>query len=50
MKEGGAALNAGDFAVMDGIHHPGMVAHITGSAEPIRGQAEHAEAVAFTTA
>ena len=30
---------------MKAVHHPDMIAHVTGSAEPIRGQAVHAAAM-----
>lgn len=42
MKEGDDAFNSRDFAAMSAIHHPDMVAHVTGSAEPIHGQPAHA--------
>lgn len=42
MKHGDDAFNARDFAAMDAVHHPEMIAHVTGSAEPIRGRAAHA--------
>jgi hypothetical protein len=42
MKKGDDAFNSRDFAAMNAVHHPEMIAHITGSAEPIRGRAEHA--------
>ncbi len=42
MKKGDDAFNSRDFAAMDAVHHPDMIAHITGSAEPIRGRAAHA--------
>jgi hypothetical protein len=45
MKKGDDAFNARDFAAMKAVHHPQMVAHITGSPEPIRGQSAHAEAM-----
>ena len=45
MKKGDDAFNARDFAAMKVVHHPQMVAHITGSPEPIRGQSAHAEAM-----
>jgi hypothetical protein len=35
MKQGDDAFNNRDFAAMDAIHHPDMIAHVTGSAEPI---------------
>ncbi|MDX6333783.1 MAG: hypothetical protein QOG28_221 [Trebonia sp.] len=42
MKKGDDAFNSRDFAAMDAVHHPDMIAHITGSAEPIHGRAAHA--------
>jgi ketosteroid isomerase-like protein len=46
MKEGDDAFNRHDFAGMKAAHHPDMIAHVTGSAEPIRGRDAHAEAMA----
>jgi ketosteroid isomerase-like protein len=37
MKKGDDAFNARDFAAVDEVHHRDMVAHITGSPEPIYG-------------
>jgi SnoaL-like polyketide cyclase len=45
MKKGDDAFNSRDFAAMKAAHHPDMIAHITGSAEPIRGQPAHAAAM-----
>ena len=45
MKKGDDAFNARDFAGTKAVHHPLMVAHIMGSAEPIRGEPAHAEAM-----
>jgi hypothetical protein len=42
MKKGDDAFNARDFAAMDAVHHPDMIAHTTGNAEPIYGRAAHA--------
>ncbi len=42
MKKGDDAFNARDFAAMDAVHHPDMIAYITGNAEPIYGRAAHA--------
>ncbi len=42
MKKGDDAFNARDFAVLDVIHHPDMIAYTTGNAEPIYGRAAHA--------
>jgi SnoaL-like polyketide cyclase len=41
MKKGDDAFNARDFAGMDEIHHPDMIAHVTGNAEPIYGRVAH---------
>ena len=35
MKKGDDAFNARDFAAVDTVHHPDMIAHITGNAQPI---------------
>ena len=45
MKKGDDAFNARDFAAMDAVHHPDMIAHTTGNAAPIYGRAAHAEMV-----
>jgi hypothetical protein len=42
MKQGDDAFNRRDRAAMDAVHHPGMVAHITGNAEPLHGRDVHA--------
>jgi hypothetical protein len=42
MKKGDDAFNSRDVAAMNAIHHPDMIAHVTGSAEPIYGRASHA--------
>jgi len=34
MEQGDDAFNARDFAAVDAVHHPDMVAHIPGSAQP----------------
>ncbi len=46
MKEGDDAFNAQDFDAMKAAHHPDMIAHVTGNAEPIHGRDAHAEAMA----
>ena len=46
MKQGDDAFNDRDFAVLNAIHHPDMVAYVTGNAEPIYGSAAHAAMVA----
>ena len=45
MKQGDDAFNARDFAVLNEIHHPAMIAYVTGNAEPIYGSAAHAAMV-----
>ena len=42
MKKGDDAFNARDFEGMKAVHHPKMVAHVTGKAESIKGQPAHA--------
>lgn len=42
MREGDDAFNSRDDRGMKAIHHPDMIAHVTGSAEPIRGREAHA--------
>ena len=39
MKKGDDAFNDRDFAAIDEVHHPDMVAYITGLAEPVYGKA-----------
>jgi hypothetical protein len=46
MKKGDDAFNARDFKTVDTIHHPDMVAHITGLAEPVYGREAHSAAMA----
>jgi len=45
MTKGDDAFNARDFAAVDTVHHPNMVAHITGNAQPIYGSVAHASAM-----
>jgi ketosteroid isomerase-like protein len=45
MKKGDDAFNARDFAAVDQVHHPDMVAYIPGSPEPIYGREAHAAAM-----
>jgi hypothetical protein len=45
MKQGDDAFNARDFEGMKAVHHPAMIAHITGSADPIYGRVAHAAAI-----
>jgi hypothetical protein len=42
MKQGDDAFNSRDLAAMNATHHPDMIAHVTGSAEPIHGRSAHA--------
>lgn len=46
MQKGDLAFNARDVAGMDAVHHPDMVAHVTGSPQPLYGRAAHAAAMA----
>lgn len=41
MKKGDDAFNSRDIAGMKAVHHPDMIAHVTGSAEPIIGEPAH---------
>jgi hypothetical protein len=45
MKQGDDAFNARDFEGMKAIHHPDMIAYITGSADPIYGRVAHEAAI-----
>ncbi|MEY9862110.1 ketosteroid isomerase-like protein [Catenulispora sp. GAS73] len=45
MKQGDDAFNARDIAAMDAVHHPDMVAYVTGNAQPLYGRAAHAAAM-----
>jgi hypothetical protein len=45
MKKGDDAFNSRDFAAMDAVHHPDMIAYITGNAEPLYGRGAHAAAM-----
>jgi hypothetical protein len=47
MKKGDDAFNARDFEGMKAVHHPQMVAHVTGKAESIKGQPAHAAMMQF---
>lgn len=46
MKKGDDAFNAHEVAAMKATHHPEMIAHVTGSAEPIYGRTAHAQLMA----
>jgi len=45
MTSGDEAFNARDFAAVDAVHHPDMIASITGLAEPVHGSEAHAAAM-----
>ena len=45
MKRGDDAFNSRDFAAVDEVHHPNMVAYIPGLAEPVYGKEAHAAAM-----
>jgi len=45
MKKGDDAFNACDFAAMNAVHHPDMIAHITGNPQPLYGRAAHTVAM-----
>jgi len=45
MKKGDDVFNARDFAAVNTIYNPDMVAHITGNAQPIYGSVAHAAAM-----
>jgi hypothetical protein len=45
MKKGDDAFNARDFAAVDEVHHPNMIAYIPGLAEPVYGKEAHAAAM-----
>ena len=45
MKKGDDAFNARDFAAVDEVHHPDMIAFIPGSAKPIYGSEAHSAAM-----
>ena len=45
MAKGDGLFNARDFAALDAVHHPNMIAHIPGSAQPIYGREAHSAAM-----
>ena len=45
MKKGDDAFNDRDFETVEAVHHPDMIAHITGSADPIYGHEAHGAAM-----
>ena len=45
MTKGDDLFNARDWQALDDVHHPDMIAHIPGSAEPIYGAKAHSAAM-----
>jgi ketosteroid isomerase-like protein len=45
MTKGDDAFNARDVEAVDAVHHPDMIAFITGLAEPVYGREAHATAM-----
>jgi SnoaL-like polyketide cyclase len=45
MTKGDELFNARDFAALDTVHHPDMIAHVPGNAQPIYGREAHAAAM-----
>jgi ketosteroid isomerase-like protein len=45
MKQGDDAFNAHDAAGMNAVHHPDMIAYVSGNAAPLYGRAAHAAAM-----
>ena len=45
MTRGDNLFNARDWRALDEVHHPDMIAHIPGSAEPIYGRDAHGAAM-----
>ena len=45
MRQGDDAFNNRDVTAMKAVHHPDMVAHVTGSPEPLHGEPAHAAAM-----
>ncbi len=41
MTRGDDLFNARDWRALDDVHHPDMIAYVTGSAEPIYGREAH---------
>ena len=46
MQKGDEAFNRRDFETVDTVHHPDMVAHITGLPAPVYGKEAHSAAMA----
>jgi hypothetical protein len=45
MTKGDDLFNARDWQALDDVHHPEMIAYVTGSAEPIYGREAHGAAM-----
>jgi hypothetical protein len=45
MTKGDDLFNAREYAALDDVHYPDMVAHITGAPGPIYGRAAHSAAI-----
>ena len=45
MTKGDDLFNARDWQALDAVHQPDMIAHVTGSAEPIYGREAHGAAM-----
>jgi len=45
MTKGDDLFNARDWEALEAVHHPEMVAHVTGSADPIYGRDAHGAAM-----
>ena len=45
MTKGDDLFNAREWEALEAVHHPDMVAHVTGSAEPIYGRDAHGAAM-----
>jgi len=45
MKQGDDAFNAHDVEAMNAVHHPDMIAYISGNAVPLHGRAAHVAAM-----
>jgi SnoaL-like polyketide cyclase len=45
MTKGDNLFNARDFEALDAVHHPDLIAHVSGSAQPIYSRAAHAAAM-----
>ena len=45
MAEGDELFNTRDWKALEPLHHPDMISHIPGSAEPIYGREEHGAAM-----